>query len=82
VEDGLIAVIDAGRTMIGERFARAKRLAVQMTQEMDRRDRVTVLACDVSCRAPPGGFVALGAPGAHDVDASHSAMSISCTRAA
>ncbi|MDB4947225.1 MAG: hypothetical protein JWP97_6759 [Labilithrix sp.] len=64
-----VIVLDAGRAMYGERFARAKRLAVQMTQEMDRRDRVTVLACDVGCRALPGGFAAPGAPAAHDVDA-------------
>ena len=64
-----VIVVDAGRGMFGERFKRAQRLAVQMTQEMDRRDRVTVLACDVSCRAMPGGFVAPGAPSAHDVDA-------------
>ncbi|AKV01908.1 hypothetical protein AKJ09_08571 [Labilithrix luteola] len=64
-----VIVVDTGRAMYGERFARAKRLAVQMTQEMDRRDRVTVLACDVTCRALPGGFVAPGATGAHDVDA-------------
>ena len=64
-----VIVVDAGRTMYGERFARAKRLAIQMTQEMDRRDRVTVLACDVSCKTLPGGFVAPGAPSAHDVDA-------------
>jgi hypothetical protein len=63
-----VIVIDAGRTMYGERFARAKRLAVQMTQEMDRRDRVTVIACDVTCKTMPG-FVAPGAPSAHDVDA-------------
>ncbi|MFO0736120.1 MAG: VIT domain-containing protein [Labilithrix sp.] len=64
-----VIVLDSGRAMFGERFARAKRLAVQMTQEMDRRDRVTVIACDVGCRTMPGGFVAPGAPSAHDVDA-------------
>ncbi len=64
-----VIVVDAGRAMYGERFARAKRLAIQMTQEMDRRDRVTVIACDVSCKTLPGGFVAPGAPSAHDVDA-------------
>ncbi len=64
-----VIVVDAGRTMYGERFARARRLAVQMTQEMDRRDRVAVIACDVSCKVLPGGFVAPGAPSAHDVDA-------------
>jgi hypothetical protein len=64
-----VIVVDAGRTMYGERFARAKRLAVQMTQEMDRRDRVSVIACDITCKTLPGGFVAPGAPSAHDVDA-------------
>jgi hypothetical protein len=64
-----VVVIDAGRVMFGERFARAKRLAVQIAQEMDRRDRLTILACDVGCKAMPGGFVAPGAPAAHDVDA-------------
>lgn len=64
-----VIVVDVGRAMYGERFARAKRLAVQMTQEMDRRDRVTVMACDVSCKTMPQGFVGPGAPSAHDVDA-------------
>ena len=64
-----VVVLDVGRAMFGERFARAKRLAVQIAQEMDRRDRLTVLACDVGCKAMPGGFVAPGAPAAHDVDA-------------
>ena len=64
-----VVVLDTGRAMFGERFARAKRLAVQIAQEMDRRDRLTVLACDVTCKTMPGGFVAPGAPAAHDVDA-------------
>jgi hypothetical protein len=64
-----VVVLDAGRAMFGERFARAKRLAVQIAQEMDRRDRLTILACDVTCKAMPGGFVAPGAPSAHDADA-------------
>ncbi len=64
-----VVVLDAGRAMFGERFARAKRLAVQIAQEMDRRDRLTILACDVGCKAMPGGFIAPGAPAAHDVDA-------------
>jgi hypothetical protein len=64
-----VIVVDAGRAMFGERFARAKLLSVQLAQEMDRRDRMTVLACDVTCTAMPGGFVGPGAPAAHDVDA-------------
>ena len=64
-----VIVVDAGRAMFGERFARAKRLAVQITQEMDRRDRVTSSRATSRCKAMPGGFVAPGAPAAHDVDA-------------
>jgi hypothetical protein len=55
--------------MFGERLRRASRLAVTLAQQMDRRDRVTVLACDVECRALPGGWLAPGAVAAHDVDA-------------
>jgi len=64
-----VVVVDAGRAMFGERFARARRLAEQITEEMDRRDRLTVLVCDVSCRAMPGGWKAPGPGAAHDVDA-------------
>jgi hypothetical protein len=69
-----VIVLDAGRGMFGERFERAKRLAIQTVQEMDRRDRVTVLACDVTCRALPGGFKPAGSGTAHDVDAFLSAV--------
>lgn len=64
-----VLVVDTGRAMYGERLARARRLAVQMIQEMDRRDRVTLVACDVSCKAMPQGFVGPGSAGAHDADA-------------
>ncbi len=47
-------LVDASQSMIGERYARAQRLVEGMIGEMDRRDRVTVLACDVDCRAPDG----------------------------
>ena len=64
-----VLVVDTGRAMFGERLRRASRLAVTIAQQMDRRDRVEVMACDVSCRAMPGGFRAPGAAAAHDVDA-------------
>ena len=64
-----VIVVDSGRSMTGERFSRARRLATQIASELDRRDRVTVLACDVECKAMPSGFIAPGGPGAHDVDA-------------
>jgi hypothetical protein len=64
-----VLLVDVGRAMFGERLRRATRLAVTLAQQMDRRDRVTVLACDLECRAMPGGWHAPGAAAAHDVDA-------------
>ncbi len=64
-----VIVVDSGRAMFGERFRRARRLAVEIAQEMDRRDRVTVLACDIRCRALGAGFVGPGSTAAHDIDA-------------
>ncbi|HEX7664698.1 MAG TPA: FecR domain-containing protein, partial [Polyangiaceae bacterium] len=61
----VVLVVDAGRSMFGERFQRARRLAVQVAQEMDRRDRVAVLACDTTCRAMPGGLAIAGSNAAH-----------------
>src|SRR5206468_1372617 len=63
----VVLVLDGGRSMFGERFQRAKRLAVQVAQEMDRRDRVAVLVCDVGCRAMPGPFVGAGSSAAQQV---------------
>jgi hypothetical protein len=64
-----VIVVDTGRAMFGERLRRASRLAVELAQQMDRRDRVTVLACDLECRPMPGGWHGPGAAAAHDVDA-------------
>jgi hypothetical protein len=64
-----VVVVDTGRAMFGERLRRASRMAVELAQQMDRRDRLTVLACDLECRAMPGGWHAPGAACAHDVDA-------------
>ena len=55
-------VVDASQSMVGERYARASELALAMIGEMDRRDRVTVLACDSECatlgdpRTPSAGL--------------------------
>lgn len=46
-----VFVVDASRSMVGERIARATRLVTSAVSEMDRRDRFTVLACDTRCRA-------------------------------
>ncbi len=43
-------VVDTSRSMFGERFARATRLASTIVREMDRRDTFVVLACDTTCR--------------------------------
>ena len=69
-----VIVVDTGRSMFGERFQRARRLAAQIVQEMDRRDRVTVIACDIRCKPLAAGFVGPGSGAAHDVDAFLSAM--------
>lgn len=46
-----VLVVDSSRSMVGERFARATRLAASIVREMDRRDQFMVLACDVTCQA-------------------------------
>jgi hypothetical protein len=59
-----VVVVDDGRTMFGERFERASRVAVSLAQTLDRRDRISVLACDVACRRNAAGFVPAGASAA------------------
>src|SRR5277367_890039 len=45
-----VLVVDASRSMFGERFARATHLASAIVREMDRRDSFMLLACDTVCR--------------------------------
>jgi tetratricopeptide (TPR) repeat protein len=61
-----VFVVDASRSMFGERYTRASRLVGAMVSEMDRRDRFTVLACDTRCQGLPG---ALRAPSSEEVRA-------------
>ncbi|MBI5514707.1 MAG: FecR domain-containing protein [Deltaproteobacteria bacterium] len=49
-----VFLVDASRSMFGERYTRASRLVGGMVAEMDRRDRFTVLACDTRCQGMPG----------------------------
>ncbi|UQA61556.1 VIT domain-containing protein [Polyangium aurulentum] len=49
-----VIVVDASRSMVGERFSRATRLASTLVREMDRRDSFVLLACDTVCRSMPG----------------------------
>jgi hypothetical protein len=53
-------VVDTSRSMIGERLAKARALATSMVAEMDPRDRVVVLACDVTCRSWEKGLTEAG----------------------
>ncbi|MRG94494.1 VIT domain-containing protein [Polyangium spumosum] len=61
-------VVDASRSMVGERFSRATRLASTIVREMDRRDSFVLLACDTVCRPMTedgrGGLPTPSAPGA------------------
>ena len=50
-----IVVVDASQSMVGERYARASRLVSAMIAKMDRRDRISVMACDADCRLMDGG---------------------------
>jgi Vault protein inter-alpha-trypsin domain/von Willebrand factor type A domain len=64
-----VIVVDAGHSMTGDRFRKAARLAAEVAGEMDRRDRVTVLVCDVTCRRLPEGWLSPGAPATQAIDA-------------
>jgi ferric-dicitrate binding protein FerR (iron transport regulator) len=55
-----VLVVDSSRSMFGETYQRAVKLAARFTAELDPADRVTVLACDSECRALPGGLAAPG----------------------
>ncbi len=91
-----VIVVDTSRSMIGERFARARRLTSTIVKEMDRRDSFMVLACDTTCRGMDGTVAprpsAPGASAAADVEkflsgiepdgGSDIAASISAARAA
>lgn len=53
-------VVDSSRSMFGESFERAKRVAARLVREMDPDDRVIVLACDSDCRVAPKGLTRPG----------------------
>lgn len=61
-----VLVVDSSRSMVGERFARATRLASAIVKEMDRRDEFVLLACDTVCRSmdDSSGAARPAAPGA------------------
>lgn len=45
-----VFLVDSSQSMVGERYKRAVKLVSTVVQEMDRRDRFSVLACDVRCQ--------------------------------
>jgi len=59
-----VLVADTSRSMFGESYRQATRVVERLVAELDRSARVTVLGCDSTCQALPGGFVAPGAPAA------------------
>lgn len=61
-----VFVVDASRSMVGERWSRVGRLVGAIVSEMDPRDRLTVLACDARCNAMPGGLVGADSDAARD----------------
>ncbi len=64
-----VFVVDASHSMQGERSARMRRLLAAAVGEMDRRDRISVLACDVECREMSGEALTPSAKVGGDVDA-------------
>jgi hypothetical protein len=55
-----VLVVDTSRSMIGENYRRAIEVVTRTIREMDRGDRVSVLACDASCVPAPGGSTTPG----------------------
>ncbi len=60
-------VVDASRSVFGENYRRATSLAARLARDLDAKDRVTVLACDSTCRELPGELRAPGVQTAQDV---------------
>jgi hypothetical protein len=49
-EHDYLIVVDSSQSMVGERYTRATELTTRLVEQMDRRDRFTVMACDSECR--------------------------------
>jgi ferric-dicitrate binding protein FerR (iron transport regulator) len=59
-----VLVVDSSRSMFGESYQRALQVTSRIVRELGDEDKFTVLACDTSCRALPGGLRAPGVDGA------------------
>lgn len=55
-----VLVVDTSRSMIGENYRRAIEVVTRIIREMDRGDRVSLLACDASCVPAPGASATPG----------------------
>ncbi|HEX2873958.1 MAG TPA: VIT domain-containing protein [Polyangiaceae bacterium] len=60
-------VVDASRSVFGENYRRATALAARLARELEPSDRLTVLACDNTCREMPGDLHVPGAQTAREV---------------
>jgi hypothetical protein len=60
-------VVDASRSVFGENYRRATALATRVARDLEVGDRVTVLACDSTCREMPGDLRRPGADTAREV---------------
>ena len=60
-------IVDASRSVFGENYRRATSLATRLARELEPSDRVTVLACDSTCREMPGGLKLPGTQAAQEV---------------
>jgi tetratricopeptide (TPR) repeat protein len=67
LERAFVLVVDASRSMVGERYRRASELAVRVIEELDPLDRFTLLACDSNCRQLGGGLRFPGKQSAEEV---------------
>ncbi len=61
-------IVDSSRSMYGEGFERAKKLASRLARELDPAGSVTVLSCDSTCRQLPIGFLTPGPAAALEVE--------------
>lgn len=60
-------VVDTSRSVFGENYRRATRLATRIARDLGAHDRVTVLSCDSTCREMPGELRAGGTATALEV---------------
>ncbi|MSP26544.1 MAG: hypothetical protein EXR75_15630, partial [Myxococcales bacterium] len=64
-ERAFVFIVDASRSMFGERYRRAVAIASRTVAELDPLDRITVLACDTTCRGFGGDGRVARPSGAH-----------------